>query len=181
MKQVDDLSLVQQVTVFHDKHSFDKLVVKYQSPIRCFLLVQTRGDEALSDDLAQDTFIKAYTHLAQFKGQSQFSTWLYRIAYNVFYDYTRRRKQTEDFDTPSVSGKHAEASHGYLKMDLAEALDILNDQERLCVTLQLMEGESIDKIAEILGLASGTVKSHLFRGKQKLANYLRNNGYDGKR
>ncbi len=181
MEQVDDLSLVQQVTVFHDKRSFDKLVVKYQSPIRRFLLVQTRGDEALSDDLAQDTFIKAYTHLAQFKGQSQFSTWLFRIAYNVFYDYTRRRKQTEDIDTPSVSGKHAETSHGYLKMDLAEALDILNEQERLCVTLQLMEGESIDKIAEILGLANGTVKSHLFRGKQKLANYLRNNGYDGKR
>lgn len=180
MSKQDDFSLVQQVTVFHDKQAFNHLVVKYQSPIRRFLLTQTRGDESLSDDLAQDTFVKAYTHLDQFKGQSAFSTWLYRIAYNVFYDYTRRKKETEDIDIPSVSNRHSETTDSNLKMDLYEALDILTEHERLCVTLQLMEGEPIDKIAEITGLAAGTVKSHLFRGKQKLTTYLKENGYDGK-
>ena len=176
MNQLDDFSLVQQVTVFHNKRAFDQLVVKYQSPIRHFFMSQTLGDKPLSDDLAQDTFVKAYTYLGQFKGQSAFSTWLYRIAYNVFYDYTRRKKETEDLDKPVVAGRHSENDNN-LQMDLYQALDILTEHERLCVTLQLMEGEPIDKIAEITGLASGTVKSHLFRGKQKLTTYLKENGY----
>lgn len=181
MQKYSDFSLVQRVTVFHDKHAFDMLVVKYQSSIRRFLLAQTHGDEALSDDLAQDTFIKAYTRLHQFKGQSQFSTWLFRIAYNVFYDYIRRKKITENIDTAAVKQKHAPNENTYIKLDLYDALEILTEQERICITLQLIEGKAIDKIAEITGLANGTVKSHLFRGKQKLTNYLKQNGYDGKR
>ena len=178
MKQLNDISLVTQVAVFHNRKAFDQLVVKYQSPIRGFFLRQTLGDAQLSDDLAQDTFIKAYTHIAGFHGLAGFSTWLYRIAYNVWYDYQRSHKQTMDMETPAVSRKNAEATPGGLRMDLMEALKILSDQERTCVTLQLMDGQPIDKIAEITGLASGTVKSHLFRGKNKLATYLKQNGYE---
>ena len=61
MNTLDDLTLVRQVTVSHNKRAFDQLVVRYQSPIRRFFLSQTLGDEPLSDDLAQDTFVKAYT------------------------------------------------------------------------------------------------------------------------
>ena len=89
MKQLDDISLVTQVAVFHNRKAFDRLVVKYQSPIRRFFLAQTGGDVQLSDDLAQDTFVKAYTHITHFRGLSSFSTWLYRIAYNTFYDYMK--------------------------------------------------------------------------------------------
>ena len=64
----EDLSLVSQVAGLHDKAAFNELVRKYQSPIRRFFLHQTLGDEQLSDDLAQDTFIKAYTNIHQFKG-----------------------------------------------------------------------------------------------------------------
>lgn len=178
MKQLNDISLVTQVAVFHNRKAFDQLVAKYQSPIRGFFLRQTLGDAQLSDDLAQDTFIKAYTHIASFHGLAGFSTWLYRIAYNVWYDYQRSHKQTLDMETPAVSRKNAEMVQGGLKMDLMEALKILTDHERTCVTLQLMDGQSIDKIAEITGLASGTVKSHLSRGKNKLATYLKQNGYE---
>ena len=90
-----DISLVAQVVVFHNTRAFDQLVKKYQSPVRRFFLHQTCGDSELSDDLAQDTFIKAYTNIASFKNLSSFSTWLYRIAYNVFYDYIRSRKGPE--------------------------------------------------------------------------------------
>ena len=177
-KQLDDISLVTQVAVFHNRKAFDHLVEKYQSPIRGFFLRQTLGDTQLSDDLAQDTFIKVYTHIASFHGLAGFSTWLYRIAYNVWYDYNRSHKQTLDIDTPTVSHKNAESSQGGLRMDLMEALKILSDNERACVTLQLMDGQPIDKIAEITGLATGTVKSHLSRGKNKLASYLKQNGYE---
>lgn len=86
----DDLSLIQQVAELHDKMAFDRLVRKYQSPIRRFFLHQTLGDAQLSDDLAQDTFIRAYTSIGTFRGSAAFSTWLFRIAYNVFYDYRHR-------------------------------------------------------------------------------------------
>lgn len=178
MEKLNDLSLVAQVTVFHNRKAFDQLVKKYQSPIRGFFLRQTLGDSQLSDDLAQDTFVKAYTRLSGFHGLSNFSTWLYRIAYNVWYDYNRSHKVTMDMDSPSVACKNAETGNGGLKMDLMSALKILSENERTCVTLQLMDGLPIDKIAEITGLASGTVKSHLSRGKNKLASYLKQNGYD---
>ena len=81
MSQLNDISLVAQVVVFKNTTAFDMLVKKYQSSIRRFFLNLTLGDGELSDDLAQETFIKAYTNIASFKNLSSFSTWLYRIAY----------------------------------------------------------------------------------------------------
>lgn len=169
--------LVTRVVMFHDTKAFDSLVVKYQSPVRRFFLNQTLGDRQLSDDLAQDTFLKAYTSLKQFQGRSSFSTWLYRIAYNVFYDYTRRQRQHEDIDGGEAARMAGRESPPAERMDIYAALALLSENERLCITLQLMEGETLEKIAEITGMAQGTVKSHLFRGKQKMANFLRQYGY----
>jgi RNA polymerase sigma-70 factor (ECF subfamily) len=176
MKSLSDISLVAQVAVFHNQRAFDQLVRKYQSPVRRFLLNLTLGNEALSDDLAQDTFVKAYLNIAKFRGASSFSTWLYRIAYNVFYDYTRSHKVTEQIDQ-AVALRQTSNSDASLRMDLQQALAILSPAERTCITLQLMEGQPIDKISEITDMAEGTVKSHLSRGKQKLAMYLKKNGY----
>ena len=171
-----ELTLLTQVTVFHNKRAFGRLVEKYQSPIRRFFLNQTGGDEQLSDDLAQDSFLKAWLNISQFRGAANFSAWLYRIAYNVFYDYTRSHKITEQIDQ---AGALRQASSGdtALKLDLQEALSILSPAERSCITLQMMEGLPIDKISEVTEMAEGTVKSHLSRGKQKLAMFLRKNGY----
>ncbi|MCI6160547.1 MAG: RNA polymerase sigma factor [Prevotellaceae bacterium] len=177
MSSINDISLVTQVAVFHNKRAFDQLVKKYQSPVRRFFLNQTLGDVQLSDDLAQDTFIKAYTSIASFKGLSGFSTWLYRIAYNVLYDYARSHKMTEDVDTTAMQNRACSHADQELKMDIYNALRILKPDERTCITLQLMDGLSIDKIAEITGIAQGTVKSHLSRGKKVLAIYLKENGY----
>ena len=108
MKDLEDISLVTQAAVFHSERAFNKLVVKYQSQIRRFFLSQTLGDAPLSDDLAQDTFVKVYLNIGKFRGESSFSTWLYRIAYNVLYDYLKAHKLTESLDTPAVIRKHAE-------------------------------------------------------------------------
>ncbi len=70
MSQLNDISLVAQVVVFKNTRAFDQLVQKYQSPVRRFFLHLTCGDSELSDDLAQDTFIKAYTNLASFRNLS---------------------------------------------------------------------------------------------------------------
>lgn len=171
-----DISLVAQVAVFGNKRAFDELVCRYQSPVRRFFLNQTLGDSQLSDDLAQDTFIKAYTNIRSFKGLASFQTWIMRIAYNVFYDYTRSKHLTDDVDVVPQRGGCCENSS--IKMDLYAALALLKPDERTCITLQLIDGYDIAGIAKITGLKDGTVKSHLSRGKEKLATYLRQNGYD---
>ncbi|MDR3118884.1 MAG: RNA polymerase sigma factor [Mediterranea sp.] len=180
MSQLNDISLVAQVVVFKNTKAFDQLVKKYQAPIRRFFLSQTCGDGELSDDLAQDTFIKAYTNIASFKNLSSFSTWLYRIAHNIFYDYIRSRKETAGLDSCEIDKTHKTEQENFgQKQDIYHALKTLKDVERTCITLFYMEGAGIDKIAGIMGCPQGTVKSHLSRGKAKLAVYLKQNGYDG--
>ena len=179
MSQLNDISLVAQVVVFKNTKAFDELVKKYQSPIRRFFLNLTCGDSELSDDLAQDTFIKAYTNIASFKNLSSFSTWLFRIAYNIFYDYIRSRKETNDLDAREVDAiSSVEQDNLGQKMDVYQSLKTLKEIERTCITLFYMEDVSIEKIAGITGCPVGTVKSHLSRGKEKLANYLNKNGYE---
>lgn len=187
MSRLNDISLAIQVAVFHNRRAFDQLVREYQSPVRRFFLTQTTGNEALSDDLAQDTFVKAYTHIGQYRGTSSFLTWLTRIAYNVWYDYCRSEK-AKTCNEQDISGtpldRVAAASsslftlNSSLQMDVYTALKELKDAERTCITLQLIDGYDIAEIARITQMKEGTVKSHLSRGKEKLANYLRQNGYD---
>jgi len=175
MASLSDISLVAQVAISGNRRAFDELVRRYQSPVRRFFLHQTLGDSQLSDDLAQDTFIKAYTNIASFRGLASFQTWIMRIAYNVFYDYTRSRHQTSDIDQVPERSSQVNPT---LKMDLYAALALLKPDERTCITLQLIDGYDIAAIAKITQIKEGTVKSHLSRGKEKLANYLRQNGYD---
>lgn len=176
-----DIALISQVLIFGNRRAFDSLVKKYQGTVRRFLLNLTAGDNALSDDLAQETFIKAYTSLETYKNRSSFVTWLYRIAYNVFYDYIRSRKEMlsiDDAESEIQELRHTPPQESYIEADINEALKLLKPNERTCVTLHLMEGQPIYKIAEITGMPEGTIKSHIARGKEKLATYLRKNGYD---
>ena len=199
MASLTDISLVAQVAISGNKRAFDELVRRYQSPVRRFFLHQTLGDSQLSDDLAQDTFIKAYTNIASFRGLASFQTWIMRIAYNVYYDYRRKKNlecgmlneewsampMTNDKFSISHSTSQQSANHSSfvtqqstLKMDINDALALLKPDERTCITLQLIDGYDIAAIAKITQIKEGTVKSHLSRGKEKLANYLRKNGYD---
>lgn len=177
MDKLSDISLVSRVAVFQDKRAFDVLVRKYQSPVRRFFLAQTLGDSQLSDDLAQDTFIKAYTKIYSFQSRSSFKTWLFRIAYNVMFDYRRAHHITDEIDNAGVKGHPSAERDAQLSLDIYNAMRMLKPTERTCIALQLIDGYPIDQIAEIMQMAEGTVKSHLSRGKTKLANYLRQNGY----
>ena len=184
MAELNDIALVTQVAVFHNKRAFDQLVRKYQSPVRRFFLNQTLGDAQLSDDLAQETFIKAYLNITKFRGLSSFSTWLMRIAYNVFYDEMRKRKvESEELkENTQVAGtlltSQISPLTSSLKMDIYAALALLKPDERTCITLQLIDGYPIDEISKITGIPDNTVKSHLRRGKEKMTVYLKQNGYD---
>ena len=182
MSKNEDILLIAKRLLNDDRRAYTRLVDKYHPQIKRFFLNQTLGDAMLSDDLAQETFIKAYTSLRSFKGLSSFSTWIFRIAYNVFYDYIRSRKETADLDTREIDAINStEQENIGQKMDVYQSLKMLKEVERTCITLFYMEDISIDKIAGIVGVPSGTVKSHLSRGKEKLATYLKQNGYDRNR
>ena len=181
MSLLPDIALISQVLIFGNRRAFDALVRKYQASVRRLLLNLTAGDEALSDDLAQETFIKVYMALDTYKNRADFGTWLYRIAYNVFYDYIRSRKETCLMDEVSseVEMAYSQApTESSVTADINEAMRLLHPNERTCVTLHLMEDLSLDKIVEITGMPMGTVKSHITRGRGKLVTYLKKNGYE---
>ena len=179
MKDKDeDIALISKCLLFDDRRAYTRLIDKYHPRIKRFFLNQTLGNAALSDDLAQETFIKAYLYLRSFRGIAGFSTWLFKIAWNVFYDFVRSEKNHDDCgldmvdhymqDLPEPVGK---------KLDIYNALQLLRIEERTVIELFFIEDMSVDKIAGITNMHVGTVKSHLSRGKKKLGVYLRNEGY----
>ena len=171
----NDTLLVSRAALLGDKKAFGKLVEAYQSPMRRFFFNLTGGDEELSKDLAQDTFVKAWLNIESFRAAAKFSTWLYRIAYNVFYDHVRVRKPITNDDVEAVADTMtADTPDRDFGIDFVQSLKILKEDERTAVLLFYMEDQTIDKISKIMGCPSGTIKSHLHRGKEKLAVYFKN-------
>jgi len=170
----NDALLVSRAALLGDRKAFNQLVEAYQSPIRRFFFNLTGGDEELSKDLAQDTFVKAWLSIGSFRAAAKFSTWLYRVAYNTFYDYLRAKKPAAEMDMEIAGDRIADnTSDKDFSMDFAQALTILKEDERTVMLLFYMEDQTIDKISKIMNCPAGTIKSHLHRGKEKLAGYLK--------
>lgn len=178
MRSLSEIALTTRLTLFADRQAFDSLVRQHQGAVRRFFLHLTLGDSMLSDDLAQDTFIKAWLHIDQFSGRSSFQTWLFSIGVNTWRDYLRSQHLTEDIDTNDEVRQFGTNDRDIgLRMDMLRAMQQLKPIERTCITLQVIENQKIEEIARITQLNTNTVKSHIARGKQKLAEYLRKNGY----
>lgn len=178
MSKTEDLLWVSQVVLTDDRQAFDRLVRKYQSPVRRFLLNLTMGDYALSDDLAQETFIKVYLHIRSFRGVSSFSTWLYRVAYNTFYDSIRAKKQYEDLNEAEID-RNSSVAIGFSdeKSDIYTALSYLRVEEKTAILLCYMEDKTQKEVAAIMNLPIGTVKTHILKGKEKMNTFLTEQGY----
>ncbi|HEX7027289.1 MAG TPA: sigma-70 family RNA polymerase sigma factor [Gammaproteobacteria bacterium] len=171
---VSDADLIARVLLDDDRHAFSTLVRRYQSPVRGLLRRLTNGDEALADDLAQETFIKSYHALNTYQGSAKFSTWLHRIAYNLFISHVRGRKDTVDYDdcAEAASAHHDDTQHMNLAHDLQQAMRHLNEAERISIQLCFQCGFSHSEAAEILQQPVGTIKTNIMRGKDKLRERL---------
>lgn len=164
-----DADLISRALVYDDRHAFGELVKRHQSAIRGLLRRLTGGDEALADDLAQDTFIKAYKALARFNGQSKFGSWLYRIAYNTFLSYLRKKREVTGLGELPVDGVEPDRIREVsLRADLEQAMQMLSHNERAAIHLCYNEGHSHEEAARTLRMPLGTVKTHILRGKAKL-------------
>lgn len=178
MKKLDELALITRCVLADDRQAFGQLVEAYQSQVRRFFLNLTSGDAALSDDLAQETFIKAYINLRSFKGIAAFSTWLYRIGYNEFYSHSRRASEehlTQDTPVEAIMGANDNTEALDAGLTVREAMNRLSDTERAAVTLFYIEDKPLKQVARIMSLPEGTVKSHLHRAKARMSAFLKNN------
>jgi RNA polymerase sigma-70 factor (ECF subfamily) len=172
---LEDCALVERAAA-GENAAFAELVRRHESRVRG-LLVRLTSDRTLADDLAQEVFLRAFRGLPGFERRARFSTWLYRIAYNVFLNFRARTRVAvplpagfED-QTPAPS-ERADASGSDLRKDLRAAIETLPDRYRTVVTLFYLEDISYPEIAEVLDLPLGTVKTHLHRAKRMLRSQL---------
>jgi len=186
----EDAALVERCR-HGDMQAFGSLVAKYEE--RIFNMVfRMCGRRADAEELAQETFLKALERINQFRGQSQFYTWLFRIAANLTISHRRRggrvRFQSlsgpEEFEqdqgdnlTAAMAGKRnpapeAAAMAAETNRRVMEALEELDDEFRLVVVLCDMEGMDYARIAQVLNLPIGTVKSRLHRARCELRDKL---------
>jgi RNA polymerase sigma-70 factor (ECF subfamily) len=170
-----DADLIARAISLEDQNAFGELVRRYQSPVRGFLARMARGDTHLADDMAQETFLKAWQKLRTFRGEARFSTWLFGIAINEFRAQARRCKELalEDVADPPPEATEVAADTGSnLRLDLTAALKGLNSGERAAVLLCCQNGLSHDEAAQILECPLGTVKTNVLRGREKLRRAL---------
>ena len=171
--ELSDADLIARVVLDDDHHAFAELVRRHQSAVRATLRQLTRGNAVLADELAHDTFLRAYRALKSFRGESRFSSWLYRIAYNAFQSEVRRAKPHDPIDEHTGDlVQPAETDRTDLQHDLAEAMKRLTDNERAAITLCYTGGLTHEEAAAALDWPLGTVKTNILTGKEKLRRYL---------
>src|ERR1039457_5903024 len=170
-----------------DLAAYDELVKRYQERIYATIYHMTSNHED-ANDLAQESFIKAFQALKSFKGGSSFYTWLYRIAVNKTINFLKQRKNKgqmslDDLDFNAehdpdlvalISDKtpRREVGLAELQEKLNAAMQKLSEPHRLAVTLHAVHGLSHEEIAKIMDCNVGTVRSRLFYARQQLQAYL---------
>ncbi|MFM9900236.1 MAG: RNA polymerase sigma factor RpoE [Polaromonas sp.] len=184
-----DLFLVER-SVAGDQKAFELLVIKYQRRIQRLIGRMVR-DVDLVEDIAQETFIRAYRALAQFRGDAQFYTWLYRIAVNTakkaLMDMKRDPtvsensfKSADDDETSMLENEltSSETPDAVLaSKEIAEmvnsAMDALPEELRQAITLREIEGLSYEEISEAMNCPIGTVRSRIFRAREAISQRIK--------
>ena len=172
---LDDEDLIRRVVEDGDQRAYAQLVRRYQSQLRFSLRQLCDGDQGLADDMAQEAFIKAYKALPAFRGDARFSTWLYRIAYNLVMSHKRKNAPVVDqeaVDNAQSQQSVEEAQQLGMARDLNSAMGELSDAQRQAVHLCMQRGFSHEEAASIMKLPLGTVKSHVNRARSKLQSLL---------
>lgn len=171
-----------------DKRAFELLVLKYQRKLARLLSRMVR-DQAEIEDITQESFIKAYRALPQFRGESAFYTWLYRIAVNTAKNYLvargRRAPTTTEFSNEEAEGfedaellrdiatPDAELQTKQIANAVNKAVEALPEELRTAITLREIEGLSYEEIAQMMDCPIGTVRSRIFRAREAIAEKIR--------
>lgn len=163
-------------------NAFAFLVEKYKHMLFTLTIGIVKNKEE-AEEVSQDSFVKAYKNLATFKGDSKFSTWIYKIAYYASLDVVKKNKRlvySEDIDAfkaselGSVQDSLKCLEEKERKEVINKALLKLPDEERVIITLFYFEDLSIKEISKIVNLSEDNIKVKLFRSRKKLASFLKN-------
>ena len=190
----DDKELVRRAQN-DDTWAIEQLVLRYQKKVYAIAYQMLSGDAEEAQDRTQDAFLKAFRKIKQFKGNASFYTWLYRIVVNTCLDARRRRRRWKEIFLPWRSEKTKEAkfdssleeypdtdrnsnplstvSKQQLENDVKNAMNLLSERQRSIFQLKIFQEMSISEIAKTMGLAEGTVKTHLFRATQVIQKRLK--------
>ena len=170
-----------------DLRAFDLLVLKYQGRISA-LVSRYLSDSGDVEDVTQEAFIKAYRALPRFRGDSQFYTWLYRIAINTAKNHlVSRARRPPDTDIDVNEGEFQESSTSLeetrnpenalatdeLEHEIYAAIDALPEELKVAITLREFEGLSYEEIAEVMECPVGTVRSRIFRAREAIEKRIR--------
>ena len=185
-KPVDSDAMLVERTVAGDQKAYELLVIKYQRRIQRLIGRMVR-DVDLVEDIAQETFIRAYRALAQFRGDAQFYTWLYRIAVNTAKKALMELKRNptvsensfksgdEDETSPleneltSVETPEALLASKEIAGMVNAAMEALPEELRQAITLREIEGLSYEEISEVMNCPIGTVRSRIFRAREAIS------------
>jgi RNA polymerase sigma-70 factor (ECF subfamily) len=183
LTELEEVTLIERAGVGRDQRAFAELVRRHEGKVRGLLLRLT-ASPVVADDLGQETFLRAFRGLEHFEGRARFSTWIYRIAYNVFLNYKTRTKQFGSLPEGLLERRAAPRDEMAperqdLRHDLDLAVAALPDRYRAVITLYYLQELSYPEIAECLELPLGTVKTHLHRAKRLLRDELP--GFTGRR
>lgn len=168
----NDVELVARVVADDDRAAFELLVRRHQSPLRNFLRRLVRGDTARADDIAQESFVKAYRSMGAFRAEASFRSWLYRIAYNSFLNDERTRQTHAEFDETLHLPDTDSTAHRDDLIDIERALARLTLRQQAIFDLNYRKGMAHGEIATVLQLPLGTIKSDLRRGQARLRELL---------
>ena len=183
-----DAELVRRYLESRDLRYFDELVADYRDRVMR-LVLSVLGPELANDaeDVVQETFLRAHDRLESFRGQSLFGSWLYRVAYNRALDHRRmgarreRRAQESAADPPAMVTEDAAATTrliaGERNRALHQALARVPQPYQTTLRAFYWLELPLAEIAELLGVAPGTVKSYLHRGRARLARVLQKEGF----
>jgi len=162
-----------------DREAFRLLFETYKDRVFSIAAYSFGGDETAASDVSQQIFLKLMTTIVQFRGDSAFTTWLYRLVVNACTDEQRKRRRFLPFgeSTPmnKIEDRRPQEKH-YAKLEVADsvqaAIKQLSPKLRMPILLKYVEGLSYEEIAGVLGCSRGTVASRLNRGHQALARRL---------
>lgn len=143
-----------------------------EMPLRRFLCGVCGGDASRADDLAQEAMLKAYMNLYSYEGRSKFSTWLFRIAWNLYYDSLKSNKIQKCELSESITDEGAKADRQFEYNELYSAIGKLSAAEQAVTLLYYMEDKPVKEIAAILNEPAVTVRSHMLRARKHLKEYL---------
>lgn len=172
-----DLELIDRYLA-GDRDAFNELMAAHEDRVFAICLRMLR-DRSAALDATQETFLTVFRKVDRYQAKAAFSTWLYRVAVNTCYDLLRRAKRHKAGEIPEGYDP-ADASAGddfdsvELRPEIDAALQSLSDEFRAAVVLVDLQGLSLERAGEILGVPVGTVKSRVFRGRKSLAAQLGN-------